>query len=115
MKGEAVFAGEYVAAGWGCGSGGCYTTSLVNRRTGQALETSFTAYNVSIDFDKGIEERVGEDIAAMRVDSRLLVTREATEDEPRHYFTKFWVVDDGKLTLLKSVEVPASSGREIVE
>ena len=110
MAGAPVFAGEYVVAGWGCGSSGCYVQSLVNRRTGQAIEPSFGAYSVMLDPEAGTELRVGEEIDSMRLDSRLLVTREVTEEDagqPRRHFANFYLVEDGDLTLLKKIEVPA--------
>lgn len=109
MSDAPVFAGEYVATGWGCGSGGCYVQALVNKRTGKAIETTFGAHNVTVDFENFVEERVGEEIEAMKVDSSLLVTREVTEDDdgnPHEYFAKFYVIDNGQLKLIKKVAIP---------
>lgn len=54
-----VYAGEYVLTGWGCGSSGCYNKVLVNKRTGQALDTVFNAY-CSYDVNDDSVTRVGE-------------------------------------------------------
>jgi hypothetical protein len=113
MMSKPTIAGEYVVAGWGCGSGGCYVQSLVNKRTGKAIETGFQAYNRIIDLDKGLEERVGEEIKEMRIDSRLLVTRKVTEEEPRQYFNKYYVVDHDKLRLIKKVQLPKPDGTSL--
>ena len=109
MADTPAFAGEYVLTGWGCGSGGCYVESLVNKHTGKALETDFGAHNVWTDMENGVEERVGEWIVAKKIDSSLLVTQEVTEDDegnPHEYFAKFYVADNGQLKLIKKVPIP---------
>lgn len=109
MADTPTFAGEYVLTGWGCGSGGCYVESLVNKRTGKALETNFGAHSVWTDMENGVEERVGEWIVSKKIDSNLLVTQEVTEDDegnPHEYFAKFYVADSGQLKLIKKVAIP---------
>lgn len=105
MTQKPTFAGEYVVAGWGCGGGGCYVQSLVNKRTGKAIETGFQARNRIVDFAKRLEVRVGEEIKEIRIHSRLLVTRRITEEEPRQYFEKYYVVSQDRLKLLKKVQI----------
>ncbi len=107
MKGKPVFAGEYVETGWGCGTGGCYVTAFVNKRTGKVLEQTFLAYS-SFDDVTGIEERIGEEIEPLKLNSRLLVTQEITEGEPkeRSYFANFYKLDGDKLKLIKRVAIP---------
>ena len=109
MTDTPAFAGEYVLTGWGCGSGGCYVESLVNKRTGKAVETDFGAHSVMTDMENGVEERVGEWIVAKKIDSSLLVTQEVTEDDegnPHEYFAKYYVADNGQLKLIKKVAIP---------
>ena len=115
MADTPTFAGEYVLTGWGCGSGGCYVESLVNKRTGKALETNFGAHSVWTDMENGVEERVGEWIVGKKIDSSLLVTQEVTEDDegnPHEYFAKFYLADNGQLKLIKKVAIPKPAPEE---
>ncbi|WP_026470950.1 hypothetical protein [Alkanindiges illinoisensis] len=105
LKSKPVLAGEYVIAGWGCGSSGCYDTVIVNKRTGQVVPKIFEAYS-AFDYDKGEDgPRVGEEIESPRLDSRLLVTEEVVEgkDGKYLYFANYYLLDNSQLKRIKRV------------
>lgn len=103
---DPVYAGEYIRTGWGCGSSGCYYEVLVNKRTGKAIETNFSAYNIWNAKDSS-DIRVGEWINTVKIDSRLLTTTEVQESNDGKSltsFTKFYLINDDKLELVKVVQ-----------
>ncbi|MNF83060.1 hypothetical protein D3C84_653740 [compost metagenome] len=103
---DPFYAGEYVRTGWGCGSSGCYYEVLLNKRTGKVLETTFSAYSVQ-DTISGDDIRVGEWIGTANIDSRLLTTTEVQESNDGKSFisfTKFYLINNGKLELIKMVQ-----------
>ena len=113
MQEPADFAGEYVLATWGCGSGGCISQTFVNRRTGHVIKQGFgssSAYGITDDMGEDI--RMGDTIEGMKADSRLLVVREQTdpneEDEVNDIraSAKFYVLEGGELKLIKTVQLP---------
>lgn len=101
-----VYAGEYVLTGWGCGSSGCYNQVLVNKRTGQVLDTVFNAYS-SYDVSDDADTRVGEWIESPKFDSNLLTTTKvenSQDGESFIYYTNYYIVEKNKLTLIKTVQ-----------
>lgn len=101
-----VYAGEYVLTGWGCGSSGCYNQVLVNKRTGQVLDTVFNTYS-SYDVSDDTDTRVGEWIESPKIDSNLLTTTKvenSQDGESFIYYTNYYIVEKNKLTLIKTVQ-----------
>ncbi len=101
------FAGEYIIVRFSCGTAGCMTEFLVNKRTGKMLHVDLTSYLTIVDSKRNVEERVGETIESTMADSHLLVTREVTEGKghkPAEYFNKFYILDQGKLKLIKKIK-----------
>jgi hypothetical protein len=101
-----VYAGEYVLTGWGCGSSGCYNQVFVNKRTGQVLDTVFNAY-ISYDVNDDLDTRVGEWIESPQIDSDLLTTTKvenSQDGESFIYYTNYYIIDENKLTLIKTVQ-----------
>lgn len=89
-----VFAGEYVAAGWGCGTG-CGIDVFVSKRTGKVLEETF-----------GGEE--GPFITEVRIDSRLIVAEGFAldgVDSETGYAVYFYVLEGDKLKLIRTIPI----------
>lgn len=97
LKEKPDFAGEYVTTMWGCGAS-CRMYSFVNKRTGKLLQAGF-----------GGEENA-EDVVATRPNSKLLVTQEENRNadyEIVNLTTRFYILENGKLKLLKSMKTAA--------
>lgn len=95
-------AGEYVRVYLPCGSS-CVSPDLLNQRTGKRFDIPFTV--------SGWRE-VAEDFAPMmtRADSRLVVFQGARNEKGivgRHYY----IIDDGKLRHLQSVNTKGNFSR----
>lgn len=105
------FAGEYIIVGLSCGTAGCVSQLIINKRTGKQIEKGFTQYSVQSDLkgdeDIGsVEERVGEMLEKVKKNSRLLVTREIDVDsKPYQYFANFYVLENEDLKLIKKVKI----------
>ncbi|MGY3264589.1 hypothetical protein [Lysobacter sp. HA35] len=114
MQEPADFAGEYVLAGWGCGTG-CTMSYLVSRRTGKVLDLGFQRELVfSLQDEEGVELQVGTLADDMKPDSRLLVVKEVSEPDKNNAckaLAKFYVLEGEKLTLLKTVELAPIVGK----
>lgn len=102
QQNEIVFAGEYVIATFGCGTG-CRIQSLLSKKTGQELADGF-----------GGEE--GELIKAVKRNSRLLVTAGKHPDNPDdlNYYAMFYVLEHGRLKRIAIVPttLPECEGME---
>lgn len=97
------FAGEYVAARWGCGSQ-CGVTAFVNKRTGQVLEKTFGG-------EFSIDER-------FKVDSKLIIEkkRELNEDfDEIGQSVSYYVLERGRLKLLKKLMIGSNSESKFVD
>jgi TonB family protein len=94
LPGLPVFAGEYVDAGWGCGTT-CYSITFVNKRTGKIL-------------DQGFGGEQGPWITEVRPDSKLIRAEgyDSEWDQPERYFASFYVLTAGELNLITKVEIP---------
>lgn len=98
LKEKPDFAGEYVITMWGCGAS-CRVYSFVNKRTGKLLADGFGG------------EGSQEDVIASKATSRLLVTQEENMNEDwevESVTTRFYVFENNKFKLLKTVKGPAS-------
>lgn len=91
---EAVFAGEYAIASWGCGAS-CVVYTFVNKRTGQVVEDGFGG-------------EMGEQIDSFRLNSRLIVTHGADYDDDFNevgYFANFYEFKNDKFNLIKRIPI----------
>ena len=94
----------------GCGGSGCYVEALVNRKTGQVIDTTFNAYNLWQENESGDGEdlRVGEWIDSYNLNSRLVVTSKVAEDvddgNSREYLKNYYVINGNNLELIKTVK-----------
>lgn len=111
-KEKVEFAGEYIVVGLSCGTAGCVSQLIINKKTGKQVKTGFTQYSVQSDLkgdeDIGsVEERVGEMLEKVKKNSRLLVTREInTDSKPYQYFANFYVLENEDLKLIKKIKIP---------
>lgn len=114
----AMFAGEYVMYGDGCGTG-CSTQVLLSKRTGGILHRFVATWGFAEDEDLP----VGEKILEMHPDSGLLVTGGIPEDLVEYradddgdvpgfrfkdgvqgeYRTTYYVLENGELKQIKTV------------
>lgn len=97
LKEAPNFAGEYVITMWGCGAS-CRMYSFISKRTGQLLNAGFGG------------EGNAEDIIASKATSRLLVTEQSEfldEADEGKVIVRFYVLEKGKLKLLKKVKTDA--------
>lgn len=86
------FAGHYIVAKWGCGSG-CIMPAILDAKTGKVFMVPFTISTVG-------EEVV--DPLQFRLDSRLLIANGSRNDaEENGTFYYRW--DENRLTLLQAV------------
>ena len=93
--GEISAAGEYVQAGWGCGTS-CYYGTFVNKRTGQVVEN-------------GIGGEGGERIVGLDSRSRLVISEGPELDDDYNelgYFAYFYELTDARLVLIEKVRIP---------
>ncbi|WP_252053408.1 hypothetical protein [Acinetobacter silvestris] len=98
LQQKADFAGEYVTTMWGCGAS-CRMYSFVSKRTGKLLQGGFGG------------EGNAEDVVATNPRSRLLVTQEEHTNynyEVDSLTVRFYVLEKGKLTLIKTVKQAAA-------
>lgn len=94
-EGRIVAAGEYVAAGWGCGAG-CFYATFVNKRTGRVVED-------------GIGGEGGQRIVGADPHSRLVIAEGPEYDDaydPTGYFAYFYELVDGRLVQIRKTPVP---------
>ena len=92
------FAGEYVAATWGCGTS-CTVTSFVNKRTGKLLNESFGGES-------------GPFIVKYKLDSNLLVAQGPVIDDQEKeigYAAYFYVLENDNLKLIKTIPIRKSN------
>lgn len=97
LKEKPDFAGEYVITMWGCGAS-CRVYSFINKRTGKLLAGGFGG------------EGSQEDVIASKANSRLLVTQEENMNEDwevESVTTRFYVFENNKFKLLKTIKGPA--------
>jgi hypothetical protein len=98
--GKPTFAGEYVAASWGCGTS-CVITAFVNKRTGKTLKKSFGGENAPYLTD-------------FRIDSKLIVAEgyndfdEEGANESGNYSAYFYVLEDDELKLIRKIPTKPS-------
>lgn len=78
------FAGHYIFAHWGCGSG-CHQTAIIDAKNGRVFMVPFTITTVG-------EEEI--DPVQFRPDSRLVVVNGSRNDQPEN--GSFYYLWDGK-------------------
>lgn len=94
-EGDIDFAGEYVSATWGCGTGCAYTT-FVSKRSGQVIE-------------QGLGGEYGPRVVKHLPSSQMLIAEGGDFDDDYNqtgYYAYFYELKDGRLALIKKVPIP---------
>ena len=100
-NGKPEFAGRYIVARWGCGSGGCNVGAVIDASTGRAIPMPgavMSVYPLKPEFEK----EDGQELI-YRLSSRLLVQAGVMDRENGRDVVEFHELRNGEFHLLKTV------------
>lgn len=99
-NGKPEFAGRYIVARWGCGSGGCNVGAVIDAATGRAVPMPgavMSVYPLKPEFAK----EDGQELI-YKLSSRLLIQAGDMDRDNGKDVVEFHELRDGKFHLLKS-------------
>jgi hypothetical protein len=103
-NGKPDFAGRYIVARWGCGSGGCNTGAIIDSITGRAVPFPVGLSSVA-PLKPQFEKEDGQELL-FRLNSRLMIFAGNLDGAAKGDGSdtiEFYEFDDGKFRLLKSM------------
>jgi uncharacterized protein YraI len=103
-NGKPTFAGKYIVAGWGCGTGGCNTGAIIDATTGRAYQFPVGLSSVTTEDSKGEMQDYQEH--EYKLDSRLMMfagNLEGSEHTDGSDVIEYYEFRDGKFIFIKSM------------
>jgi hypothetical protein len=111
------FAGHYVLATWGCGTG-CTQIAIIDSVTGKVFHPPGVRTNSIVDVDPELlvdtePDRRRADFGALqyRADSRLLILAGTPENREDQRGISYFVWNDGRLARIRFVATPSAATR----